>query len=211
MKHLIKAGIVSLLILLMLTACGKKEKETVAEETTVNIDEEYPGTIAVKDAEKNTELFGVMHACVLDVQKGDGANTVYTVRDNRDPDNAWSVDTLKIKYVVPDVKKGDNIVLLFEGNMTDDPDSVEFIVLLPDKNYEIKTVEGKTTSNMMGSFSVEVEKSKSNGTRTYVFVKDNCDMDREALNGDSDDHVLVVYADCGEKELYPLKVYKVKK
>lgn len=198
----------SLLLVLTMASCGgKKEKEETSETETEEEKEIYPGTVAyVSEDEETHDLFGVMHALVLNVQNGEKDGLyVYTLRDESDPENAWALNSQDIGVVVAEVERGKKVSVLFSGDMIDDADNVEFIAILEDRDYKIKSIEGVTVTNMMSSFSVKGKDSKE-----YSFLKDNCRVDRDALSTEGNSKVIVYYADCGAVEHYPVRVYKVK-
>lgn len=199
--------LVSLLLALSLTACGGKNKKTEpAQAETEETKEQYPETVAyVSENDGTEECFGVMHATVLNVQDGDKDGLyVYTLRDESDPENAWSLNSQDIGDIVAEVERGKKVSVLFSGDMIEDADNVEFIAILDDRNYRIKTIEGITSANMMSSFSVKAKNGE------YTFIKDNCHVDRDALSTGGNSRVIVYYADSGDAELYPVRVYKVK-
>lgn len=197
-----------LILAVSLTACGgKKNTEETTETETEETKEQYPETVAyVSEDEETRDMFGVMHALVLNVQKGDKDGLyVYTLRDESDPENAWSLNSQDIGDIVAEVERGKKVAVLFSGDMIDDADNVDFIAILDDRDYRIKSVEGVTATNMMSSFSVRAKDGKE-----YTFLKDHCRVDRDALSTEGNTKVIVYYADCGDVERYPVRVYKVK-
>lgn len=198
----------AVILTLSLASCGgKNDKSETTPEETEETREQYPETVAyVSDDEEVSGLFGVMHAHVLNVQDGEKDGLfVYTLRDKSDPENAWSLNSQDIGTVVAEVGRGKEVAVLFSGDMIEDTDNVEFIAILDDRNYKIKSVEGITVANMMSSFTLRAKDG-----REYTFLKDNCRVDRDALSTEGNGRVIVYYADCGDQELYPLRVYKVK-
>lgn len=197
-----------LILAVSLTACGgRKEKEKTEETETEEQKEIYPETVSyVSEDEETTDYFGVMHATVLNVQDGEKDGLyVYTLRDESDPENAWALNSQDIGEIFAGMEKGKKVSVLFSGDMIEDTDNVEFIAILEDEKYKIRSVEGVTAANMMSSFSVKAKDGKE-----YTFLKDNCHVDRDALSTEGKSKVIVYYADCGAAELYPVRVYKVK-
>lgn len=193
-----------------LTACGGDEEEAETEETTLAqlSEDSYPSTVTAQpEGQEETDYFGVMHAKVLDVQEGEKDGLfVYMLRDDEDPDNAWCLNSQDIGTVVCEMSAGKKVTALFSGDMIGDPDGVSFIALLDDAGYTIKKVEGTTISNMMNSFIIRTTKGVE-----MTFVKDNCKVDRDALSTDGNGKIIVYYADCGNVDLYPVRVYSVGK
>ncbi len=214
-----ETAILLLLCAVLASGCGKlhrpaDEKESTAGETSVEEDEEsaetenyggsYPGTVAVRDVtEDGSPYFGIMYATVLDINgSANDSSTVYSFKDKNDPDNAWSVTGLEVGDIETELSTGMDVAILFHGDMIRDSENVEFLVVLPDGDYQIRRCEGTTVSNMMSTFTIQT----SNGGELQ-FIKDNCRVDSGAMQKDSGDRVVVYYADGGAG-LFPLRVYK---
>lgn len=196
-----------LLSLSVFSGCGRHKKEEPEETETVarNLSSEYPGLCEVKNGDGEVvDIFGIMHALILDVQPGEKSGLfVYTLRDRFDPENAWSIESKYVGDIFADMEKGNEVSVLFSGNIVDDPDSVNFIAMVDDEEYKIKKAEGTIINNMMNSFTM----LSSTGVE-LVFRKDNCTVDRDALSTSSKDRITVYYADFGSPELYPFRVYR---
>ena len=192
-----------------LCACGKaKEKETeaseeTAEETTLSSTQNYPGAIRVTvPGSESYETFGVMHGFILDVQTDDGKHPVLTVRDDEDPENAWTVDTAFVKDVAAVPEKGGRAALFFYGDIENDPDSVEMLAVWPDGNYAIRVVDGVTAENTVDDFTV-----RENGRQTGLrFLKNNCLADKDTTGSSEAVGVRVVYVESGAAVKYPLRI-----
>ena len=211
MMKKINGYLILLALCVLLAACGKKnETETdaeTAEETTLPEGITYPGAIRVTVPETGAvEIFGVMHGVILDVQSDENGNPVLTVRDDEDPENAWTVDTAFVKDVTLAPKKGDRAALFFYGDIETDPDSVEVIAVWPDGKYEIRVVDGVTAENTVDDFRV-LEQGKGSG-QGVRFVKNNCLADKDAMESPEGDSVRVVYVDGTAAEKYPLRIYR---
>jgi len=195
--------------LLLLSACGREEEtaEPSGEETASVYDgREYPGTMAVERSdEPQGSTLGIMYATVMDVaDAGKESQTVYTVRDRQDPDNAWSFSALEIGYVAAEMKTGEEIALLFYGDIVEDEEGLQFIAAVPRAGYRIKKATGVTVSNTIMSFVIRTAQGQE-----LEFIKDNCYIESGAMDGDSGGAITVYYADGGS-ELYPMRVYKRK-
>lgn len=164
----------------------------------------YAGTIAAEGVnEAGSPYFGVMHARVLGAQTDEQeGTTTYTLQDLSDPDNAWSISDTDIGSIDADLTKGNTVAVFFHGDIVSDSENVHFIAIAPDGNYEIKRIEGVTTSNVMSTFRLQ----EANGSE-ISFLKDNCEMEEGAMQNDSGDHIVVYYA-AGDGDMnYPLKIY----
>lgn len=196
------------------TESSREADETAAEgdtsaetaETETLSDETYAGTVAALEAaEDESEYFGIMNATVLQINGKQGeSNTVYSFKDKNDPDNCWSFTGLEIGDIETELAAGQDVVILFNGDIINDSENVSFMVILPDGQFTMKRAEGKTVNNMMSTFTVETSSGE-----TLQFMKDNCRMDANVLSADSGDRVIVYYADGGnEYGNYPLRVFK---
>ena len=132
------------------------------------------------------------------------SSTMYTFRDKADPDNVWSFTGLEIGDMEVTPEEGQNVVILFNGDIINDSENVEFMVILPDGEYKLKRTEGKTSDNMMSTFSIDT----SDGEKLQ-FLKDNCKADEDAMKNESGESVIVYYAENADgTENYPLRIYK---
>lgn len=211
-------------------ACGKKQDETTAavsseesdipEEAAASrealndesteaetfSDEVYEGTVAASEAaDDESPYFGIMYATVLEVNGKQGdSKTIYSFKDKSDPDNGWSFTGLEIGDIETELEAGQDVVILFSGDIINDSENVDFMVILPDGKYELKRIEGKTSGNMMSTFTVDTSTGES-----VLLMKDNCRMDPNVLSGDSGDKVIVYYAAGDEANgNYPVRVFK---
>lgn len=178
-------------------AAGTSSNETGADEI-------YEGTIKAPEADSDeSPYYGIMHATVIDINGkiGDSA-TIYTFTDKLDPDNSWSFSGLEIGDIEAEPTVGMEVAILFTGNITGDTDSVRFAVILPEGDFTLKRIEGKTVNNVMSQFTV----MSASGTEVTL-IKDNCRMDDNALSSESGDTVIVYYADGGELGNYPVRVF----
>lgn len=167
----------------------------------------YEGTIAAPEADVNEEsgYFGIMYATIVEINGNAGeSSTMYTFRDKADPDNVWSFTGLEIGDMEVTPEEGQNVVILFNGDIINDSENVEFMVILPDGEYKLKRTEGKTSDNMMSTFSIDT----IDGERLQ-FLKDNCKADEDAMKSEGGDSVIVYYAENADgTENYPLRIYK---
>lgn len=185
------------------------ETET-AEEAATQAAAKYPDTILAEDpGGENNETFGIMHACILDVQNDSGGNHTLTVRDDFDPENAWTVDTALVKDVSLTPEKGMRAAILFRGDIIGDPDSVEMIAVWPDGDYQLKSADGTTIANTINDFDIKADAGA--GYARLTFVKNNCLMDKDAMEGVTGDRIRVVYADGGSDVKYPLRIFRLEK
>lgn len=199
---------IALLACLLLSACGREEEapEASGEETAAVYDgREYPGTMSLDKSEEQSGSLGIMYATVMDVAEGSKeSQTVYTVKDHQDPDNAWSFSALEIGHVAAEMKTGQEIALLFFGDIVNEAEELQFIAAVPAGNYTIKKASGVTVSNTIMSFVIRTGLGKE-----LEFIKDNCYIESGAMDGESGGEITVYYADGGS-ELYPMRVYKRK-
>ena len=202
-KHLLYMAAV-ILIIYSAASCGKKKTETDIEETSAGrrARETYAHTVEVSGVtETGSGYFGIMHALILDIHN-DSGSTVYKLQDKADPENAWAVSAIEFADIEDEAEIGNEVSILFQGNIIEDPENVRFLVMLPDGDYSIKKITGSTTANMMSTFTVQTSSGE------IVFNKDNCRIEDGAMQDDSGEKVAVYYADCGELGNYPFKVYK---
>ena len=180
------------------------EAETSAAETYAALSGYEESMAADKGdiAEDESPYYGIMHANVIDINGNVGeSNTVYSFKDKNDPENIWSVTGLEIGDIEADMAVGNDVVVLYNGDIVNDAENLQFMVLLPDGAYTLKVAEGITTSNTMSVFTVRTDSGS-----TIDFLKDNCRIDEAALKSDSGDRVKVYFADGGELGNYPLRV-----
>ncbi len=186
---------------------GEDETEPESSETTYANLTDYDESIAVTEQSSvgdESPYYGIMYASVLDINGNQGdSNTVYTFKDKKDPENAWSVTGLEIADIEADLVTGNDVVILFHGDIVKDAEELEFIAVLPDGNYSLKQAEGTTLSNTMSVFALETADNN-----TIEFIKDNCKMDEDAMKSDSGDKIKVYYADGGELGNFPLRIVK---
>lgn len=191
----------------MASSEGEIADESVkTDESTYAASASYEESIAAgreETAEDESPYFGIMHASIIDINGSVGeSNTVYSFKDKIDPENIWSVTGLEIGDIEADMAVGNDVTVLFNGDIVRDAENLQFLVLLPEGDYELKSVEGVTTNSTMSVFSIKTD----NGS-TVDFLKDNCRIDDDTLSSDSGDRVKVYYADGGELGNYPLRVY----
>lgn len=203
-----------IILCLSLAACGGKTEETEssAAEITETAEREdiYPEMIeAIDPAGENSTVFGIMHAYVLEVQSDENGSPVFTLRDDRDPEEAWTVDTATVKDVSKGIEKGSRVAVFFRGDIVKDPDSMEVAAVWPDGKYELKAVDGVTVNVTINEF--EVRDGSSTGYVKLTFVKNNCLADKDAMENDRGDSVRVIYVDDGTNVKYPLRIYKLAK
>ena len=199
-----------ILALFAFTGCGGEKKKEEEEETTEArriLSDEYPDICEVTNEDGSTrDIFGVMYAGCLMVQDDGEGHFIYTLRDDADPENAWSIESRLVGDIFTEVEKGSRVAVLFSGDIVDDPDNVVFISILPDRECRIKHARGTIINNIIDSFTMLTEEG-----REITFKKDNCLVDRDALSTESGDTILVYYADCGYPEMYPFRVYNESK
>lgn len=185
------------------------DETTMTDESIYAAAADYEESIAAEKnetAEGESPYFGIMHASIIDINGSVGeSNTVYSFKDKIDPENIWSVTGLEIGDIEADMAVGNDVVVLFNGDIVKDAENLQFLVLLPEGDYKLKTAEGVTVSNTMSVFTINTSDGAS-----MDFLKDNCRIDDDTLNADSDDTVKVYYADGGELGNYPLRVFAVK-
>lgn len=202
-----------------LTGCGSRAQAAVSAEQESSeetesaseayyADEIYEESIAVDEAEFDngaSPYYGVMYVSVLDVSGNSGdSDAVYSFKDKKDPENAWSVTGLEIGDIEADMTPGADVAVLFHGDVIRDADNIEFIAVLPDGEYTLKQAEGTTLSNTMSSFVIETSDGGS-----LSFLKDNCSIENDAMQSDSGDRIRVYYADGGALGNFPLSVFKL--
>lgn len=184
------------------------EEGVINDESTYAVAANYEESIAAEKAEiaeGESPYFGIMHASIIDINGSIGeSSTVYSFKDKIDPENIWSVTGLEIGDIETDMAVGNDVVVLFNGDIVKDAENLQFLVLLPEGQYVLKKAEGVTTSSTMSVFSI-----RTSDGGVLDFLKDNCRMDENTLNADSGDKVRVYYADGGELGNYPLRVFAV--
>ncbi len=185
------------------------DEAITTDESTYAAAANYEESIAAEKAELaegESPYFGIMHASIIDINGSVGeSSTVYSFKDKIDPENIWSVTGLEIGDIETEIAVGNDVAVLFNGDIVRDAENLQFLVLLPEGDYELKKTAGITTSSTMSGFSIET----SDG-RTVEFFKDNCRIDDDTLNTDSGDEVKVYYADGSELGNYPLRVFSLK-
>lgn len=183
------------------------QAETETEESTYSGSTVYEESIAADTgtelAEGESPYYGVMHASIIDINGnvGDSA-TVYSFKDKMDTENIWSVTGLEIGDIEADMAVGNDVAILFNGDIVKDAEDLQFMVILPEGVYTLMEADGTTTGSTMSVFSIET----SDGT-AIDFLKDNCRMDDNILKSESGDKVKVYYAHNEEYGNYPLRVY----
>lgn len=211
MMKRINGYLILLALCVLLAACGKKnETETAAEtaeETTLPEGITYPGAIRVTVPETGAvEIFGVMHGVILDVQSDENGNPVLTVRDDEDPENAWTVDTAFVKDVALEAEKGGRAALFFHGDIENDPDAVEMIAVWPDGKYTLKVMDGVTADSTVDDF--EVRESGRENAPGVRLLKNNCLADKDTTGTVPGTGVRAVYVDGAASAKYPLRIYR---
>ena len=166
--------------------------------------ETYPETVAADGInEDGSGFFGIMHAVLSGVVQEKDGMTVYTFQDKLDPDNSWAIPGIELGDVLVDPEKGTETAILFQGDIINDADSVDFIAMLPEGEYEIKRAEGVTMHNSMSTFSLR----DASGAE-IVFLKDNCNVEEGSLENDSGDSIIVYYAESSaDGSCYPFRIY----
>ena len=166
--------------------------------------ETYPETVAADGInEDGSGFFGIMHAVLSGVVQEKDGMTVYTFQDKLDPDNSWAIPGIELGDVLVDPEKGTETAILFQGDIINDADSVDFIAMLPEGEYEIKRAEGVTIHNSMSTFSLR----DASGAE-IVFLKDNCNVEEGSLENDSGDSIIVYYAESSaDGSCYPFRIY----
>ncbi|MDO4438863.1 MAG: hypothetical protein Q4B86_05400 [Eubacteriales bacterium] len=186
-------------------AVYSEENETVEVSTEAKSMETYPETVKAYGVnEEVSPYFGVMHAVLLDIQKDKTTGEVlYTFQDIKDPENAWAVPEIEIGSINTEMEKGNEVVLLFNGDIINESEEVEFISILPEDEYTIKRAEGVTDSNIMTSFKLITKEGNEIG-----FIKDNCLMEDGVMQENAGESVVVYYAESRtDGSNYPLKIY----
>ncbi len=192
-----------------LSACGNKEEKSVETSTEVTAvaatGETYPGTVEATDSTGSVSgNFGIMHATVLGIQPDETEGIdIYNLQDKNDTENMWSIPADQIGSIDADMSVGSEVAVAFKGDMINDYENVEFIAVIPAGNYMISSVEGTTLVNVMSTFSIKAD----DGTE-MTFLKDNCEIEEDAMTGDSGERVCVYYAGSSDGINYPLAVYK---
>ncbi len=160
-------------------------------------------TAAQKDlAEGESPYFGIMQVSVLDVSGNVGeTSTVYSFKDKQDPENILSVTGMEIGDIEADMDEGNDVVVLFNGDIMNDAENTRFIAVLTDGEYRLREVEGVTSYNNMSVFTLETKDG------SIQFLKDNCKIDENALKSDSGEQLKVYYADGGELGNFPLRIF----
>lgn len=201
-----------------LSACGGKDEapsespqissespvETAETEATSEKTETYPGTVEATDSEGNVSgNFGIMHAKVLGVQPdNDEGIDIYSLQDKNDAENMWSIPGNRIGSIEADMSEGSEVAVAFKGDMINDFENVKFIAVIPEGNYLISSVTGTTVVNVMSTFSISTDDGKE-----MTFLKDNCEIEEDAMTGDSGERISVYYAQAADGTNYPLAVY----
>lgn len=182
------------------------EESETEEQTSKDVSSEtYPETVKAQGVnEEVSPYFGIMHAVLLDIQKDKTTGEVlYTFQDIKDPENAWAIPEIEIGSVNAEMKKGNEVVLLFNGDIINESEEVEFISILPEADYKIKRAEGITDSNVMSSFRLI-----TNDGNEISFIKDNCLMEDGVMQENAGESVVVYYAESSKDgNNYPLKIY----
>lgn len=166
--------------------------------------ETYPETVAADGInEDGSGFFGIMHAVLSGVVQEKDGMTVYTFQDKLDPDNSWAIPGVELGDVLVDPEKGTETAILFQGDIINDADSVDFIAMLPEGEYEIKRAEGVTMHNSMSTFSLR----DASGAE-IILLKDNCNVEEGSLENDSGDSIIVYYAESSaDGSCYPFRIY----
>ncbi len=212
--------VLTLIMSISMAACGKSsgdetESESLAADLESSEDNSqrmsksgnvsYDGTLLANEAaEGESPYYGIMHATVIGINgKSGDSSTIYTFSDKTDPDNCWSFSGLEIRYIEADMAEGSDVCILFSGDIINDIEDVDFIVVLPDGDYVMRKARGETTSNLMSTFTIVTD-----GGEELTFLKDNCEIDDGTLSLDSGENVIVYYAAGGELGNYPVRVFK---
>ena len=231
-KNKVKVSFIFLSMLVFLWGCGsgketsETSEEAQSEETAVMakasdelsgedmgmaseaqggaVSETYPETTAAEGVnEEFSPYFGIMHAVLSSVVQEEGGVTVYTFQDKLDRENSWSIPGTELGDVLVDTTPGTETAILFHGDVVNDSENVDFIVMLPEGEYEIKRAEGISISNAMSTFTIRTDQSEE-----ISFIKDNCVIQEGSLEGDNGDNIVVYYARSIEDGVcYPFKVY----
>ncbi len=205
-------------VLLFTQGCADKKETEIAEAKAYSEDvetgeesheyvssETYPETVKAYGVnEEISPYFGIMHAVLLDIQKDkDSGEVLYTFQDIKDPENAWAIPEIEIGSVNAEMKRGNEVVLLFNGDIINESEEVEFISILPEAEYNIKRAEGITDSNVISSFKLITKDGNE-----ISFIKDNCLMEDGVMQENSGESVVVYYAESkADGSNYPLKIY----
>lgn len=185
---------------------GQNSQEET-EESTYSGSLVYEESISAKEdavlAEGESPYYGIMHASIIDINGnvGDSA-TVYSFKDKLDTENIWSVTGLEIGDIEADMAVGNNVAILFNGDIVRDAENLQFMVILPEGDYTLLEADGVTVGSTMSVFSINT----ADGS-TIDFLKDNCRIDDSVLKSESGDHVKVYYAHSEEYGNFPLRVY----
>lgn len=185
---------------------AKEDSEgmTMAAEDQKIVSETYPETMAMEETPKTGSPFlGIMHAVITGVVTESDGVTVYSFQDKLDKENVWAIPGVELGDVLVDPISGTETAILFQGDVINDSENVDFIVMLPEGEYDIKRAEGVTTQNAMSTFSLRTLSGEE-----LVFLKDNCVIEDGALDEDSGDNVIVYYAQSREDgACYPFRIY----
>lgn len=191
---------------LSLTACQRSKTADNSKQTETSAPEDTTAA-AVKEAltEKKAEELegcGILRGTVTD-----GSDYSETIEIRTDNSNDYSVPTTDIPMEeITSIKPGQKIAIAYSGALKDGTlEGVNLIVTLnPQVQYEIKVVSGETVSNAMSTFIVKGEDGEE-----VSFMKDNCEIEDNALSRDSGDEVKVYYVTSVDTEInYPLKIQK---
>ena len=180
------------------------EGRAVAAEEQEMVSETYPETMAMEETPKTGSSFlGIMHAVITGVVTESDGVTVYSFQDKLDKENIWAIPGVELGDVLVEPASGTETAILFQGDVINDSENVDFIVMLPEGEYDIKRAEGVTTQNAMSTFSVRTSSGEE-----LIFLKDNCVIEDGALDGDSGDSVIVYYAQSREDgACYPFRIF----
>ena len=164
--------------------------------------ETYPETLASEEGEER-DFFGIMHATITEVITEEGGTMIYTFMDKNDTENVWAIPSIELGDVLIDPVSGTDTAILFCGDIINDSDNVDFVVMLPEGEYDVERASGVTTENAMSTFAISTD-----GGEELIFLKDNCEIEEGSLENDSGDRITVYYARSREDgSCYPFKVY----
>lgn len=184
---------------------GFEENAESSKNLSLSAQSTYIQTITVAEkelSEGESPYFGIMQVSVLDVNGNVGeSSTVYSFKDKQDPENILSVTGMEIGDIEADMSEGNDVVVLFNGDIVNDAENVRFIAVLTDGEYKLKEAEGTTSYNNMSVFTLETKDG------SIQFLKDNCKIDENALKSDSGEKLKVYYADGGELGNFPLRIF----
>ena len=190
------------------TAAAKEAEvtdENAESASAIAVQSAYVQTITAAEkelSEGESPYFGIMHVGVLDVNGNVGeSSTVYSFKDKQDPENILSVTGMEIGDIEADMSEGNDVVVLFNGDIVNDAENVRFIAVLTDGEYKLREAEGTTSYNNMSVFTLETKDG------SIQFLKDNCKIDENALKSDSGEKLKVYYADGGELGNFPLRIF----